>query len=96
MKSLPLRKATAPLTEYARDLTTEPVVFTVRGKPVAALVAIESADAETISLATNPRFMAIIEESRARLRAEGGISSEEMRRRLGIKPRRRQARRVAR
>lgn len=32
-----------------------------------------------------PRFQQIIEESRARGRAEGAISTEEMRRRLGLK-----------
>jgi hypothetical protein len=40
---------------------------------------------KTISLSTNPQFIAIIERSRARQKAEGGISSDEMRRRLGLK-----------
>jgi hypothetical protein len=35
---------------------------------------------ETVALSTNPEFLALIERSRAR--AEGGISSEEMRRRF--------------
>ena len=48
----------------------------------AALVSVENADLETITLSTNPQFIAMIERSRARQRAEGGISSEEMRRRL--------------
>jgi hypothetical protein len=39
---------------------------------------------EMVALSTNPQFMALIERSRARHRAEGGISSEEMRRRLGL------------
>ena len=33
-----------------------------------------------------PRFLAIIERSRARQKAEGGLSSDEMRRRLGLRP----------
>ncbi len=41
-------------------------------------------DSETMKLSTNPKFIAIIEDSRARMKAEGGISSEEMRRRLGL------------
>jgi antitoxin (DNA-binding transcriptional repressor) of toxin-antitoxin stability system len=56
--------------------------LTVDGDPIAALVAVEKADLETLSLSTNPQFLALIERSRARQRAEGGISSEEMRRRL--------------
>lgn len=41
-------------------------------------------NAETISLSTNPKFLRIIELSRKRQRKEGSISSDEMRRRLGI------------
>ena len=44
----------------------------------------QRADAETIKLSTHPQFLAILEESLARLKAEGGISSEEMSRRLGL------------
>ena len=40
------------------------------------------ADIEAVSLSNNPKFIALIERSRARQRSEGGISSEEMRRRL--------------
>jgi hypothetical protein len=43
--------------------------------------AIENADWETISLSDNPKFLAILERSRKRLREEGGISPDEMRRR---------------
>jgi prevent-host-death family protein len=85
MKTLEMAKATAPLAEYARDVSREPVILTVRGKPVAALVSVENADLETITLGTRPQFIALIERSRARQRAEGGISSEEMRRRLGVR-----------
>jgi hypothetical protein len=82
MKTLELSEATGSLAEYARDIGSEPLVLTVDGSPVAALVSVEQADLETISLSTNPRFIALIERSRARQRAEGGISTEEMRRRL--------------
>lgn len=85
MKTLELTKATASLAEYARDVKKEPVVLTSGGKPVAALVAIENTDLETATLSTNPQFIALIERSRAREKAEGGISGQEMRRRLGLK-----------
>ena len=84
MKTLEMAKATATLAEYAREVAVEPVIITVDGKPVAALVAIENTDLEAVSLSTNPKFLAIIERSRARHQAEGGIPSEEMRRRLGL------------
>jgi prevent-host-death family protein len=82
VKTLDMAEATASLAEYARDVGKEPVILTVRGKPIAALVSIENADLETTALSTHPRFIALIERSRARQKAEGGISSAEMRRRL--------------
>lgn len=84
MRTLEMVKATAPLVEYVRDISIEPVILTVNGKPVAALVSIENADLETVTLSTHSQFLALIERSRARQKAEGGISSAEMRRRLGL------------
>lgn len=84
MKTIEITEATASLAEYARRVSADPVIVTVGGKPVAALVAIENSDLETVSLSTNPEFLAIIERSRARQQAEGGISTKEMRRRLGL------------
>jgi prevent-host-death family protein len=84
MKTLELSEATDSLAEYARTVSEGPIVVTVDGKPVAALVSIENADAETVTLSTDPRFIALIERSRARQKSEGGISSAEMRRRLGL------------
>ena len=63
----------------------EPVIVTRKGKPIAALVSLENADLETVALSTNRKFLALIERSRTRHRTEGGISSNEMRRRLGVK-----------
>ena len=59
------------------------------GDRIPALPIVEDEDWESISLSTNPEFMAIIERSRARQAAEGCIPIEEVRRRLGLrKPRR--------
>jgi antitoxin (DNA-binding transcriptional repressor) of toxin-antitoxin stability system len=86
MKTVELANATAPLAEYAREAHREPVILTEGGRPIAALVPIENADLETVTLATHPEFLALIERSRARQAAEGGITSQEMRRRLGLEP----------
>jgi len=85
MKTLEMAQATASLAEYARGMGKEPVILTQRGKPIAALVSVENADLETITLSTHPRFIALIERSRARHKTQGGISSAEMRRRLGVR-----------
>jgi len=82
MKVIERTDATASLAEYAADISNGPLVVTSHGQPVAALVAIENADMETVALSTNREFLDLIERSRARARAEGGISSEEMRRRF--------------
>ncbi len=84
MRTIEVTKATAPLGKYAQEVAKEPVVLTVNGKPVAALVPIENADMETVTLSNHPQFLALIERSRARHKAEGGIPSTEMRRRLGV------------
>ena len=84
MRIVEIAEAQATLAEYASDLTEEPVIITHDGRPIAALVTLENIDLETISLSTNPKFIELIERSRARRRSESGISSTEMRRRLGL------------
>jgi PHD/YefM family antitoxin component YafN of YafNO toxin-antitoxin module len=78
------RKATATLAAYTNGVGQGPVVITENGKPVAVLMPLENVDLESVSLSLNPKFIELIERSRARMRAEGSISSEEMRRRFGI------------
>ena len=85
MRILEMTEATASLAEYAEELDKEPLILTVGGKPIAALLPIENVDLETVTLSTHPQFLALIERSRARQRSEGGISSEEIRRGLGLK-----------
>ena len=85
MKTVDMAKATAPLAEYAQNLRRDPVILTRKGRPVAALVSIEDVDWETITLSSDPRFLELIERARERQRVEGGLSSAEMRRRLGLK-----------
>jgi len=85
MKTVEIDKATASLRDYAQKMGKEPVILTENGNPIAALLAIENADWETIALSTNPEFLGIIQRSRARQDSEGGIPAREMRRRLGLK-----------
>ena len=82
MKIVEKIDATATLAEYASDIASGAVIVTSDGHPVAALVPIENADLETISLGTNREFLDLIERSRAHVAAEGGIPSAEMRRRF--------------
>jgi prevent-host-death family protein len=92
VKTLEISRATAPLADYVRRASKAPVILTVGGRPVAALVSIKKADLEAVALGTHPDFLALIERSRARQRAEGGISTEDARRRLGLRAKRPAAR----
>jgi len=81
MKTVEAAKAKS-LADYTKEVKKEPVVVISEGKPVAVLVGIKNADMETVSLSNNPRFLSLIERSRAQHKEKGGISTEEMRRRL--------------
>lgn len=82
MKTLDVNDATDPLRDYARRMGKEAVVLTDDGKPVAALVAIDNADWETVALSTSPQFIDLIQRSRARHARDGGIPAADLRRRL--------------
>jgi prevent-host-death family protein len=84
MKTVEIDKATMSLADCARQASQEPLVITARGTPVAVLLPMENTDLETASLNSSPRFLKLIEHSRSRMSREGGISSAEVRRRLGL------------
>ena len=80
MKKLELAEATKPLAEYVKEMDGQSIMIMYRDVVLAALVPMDNADYETVSLSTNPEFIELLERSRARGRKEGGISTEEMRR----------------
>ncbi|HWE40423.1 MAG TPA: type II toxin-antitoxin system prevent-host-death family antitoxin [Isosphaeraceae bacterium] len=82
MKTIEIAEASSPLSDYVRRAQGEPLVVTEAGAPTAVLLPLSNSDLETIALSTNPEFIALIERSRARTRAEGGISATEMRKRV--------------
>ena len=85
MKTVDIAEVTTLLATYAREENQEPVILMAKKKPIALLLPVGDADLETVSLSMNPKFLAIIEESRRCHEAEGGISSEEMCRRYGVR-----------
>jgi hypothetical protein len=85
MKTVDIAQAAALLADFARNTSHEPTIVTAGGNPVAAVFPLDdTTDLESLSLGMNRQFQAMIEKSRTRQAAEGGISSEEMRRRLGV------------
>jgi antitoxin (DNA-binding transcriptional repressor) of toxin-antitoxin stability system len=93
MRTVEISQAADSLPEYGRRKRGETWVLTRRGRPVAAVVPIDDEDYFSMRLANDPRFIEIIERSRARYKATGGTSLAEMRRKYGVpaKPRRRPA-----
>jgi antitoxin (DNA-binding transcriptional repressor) of toxin-antitoxin stability system len=83
MKVVDKNEATRTLADYASEIQGGAVIVTDNGRPVAALVPIENADLETVSLSTNRQFLDLVERSRSRAKEEGGVSADEMRRRFG-------------
>jgi hypothetical protein len=55
---------------------------------MAALISVEGADWETLSLSLNPKFLRIIERSRKSLRSKGGLTLEQLQAKLSRKGRR--------
>jgi len=82
MKKVELSQAAGLLSEYAEKADREPVVVTRRGRRFAALVPFDAGAWEDFVVSTHPDFIGIIGRSTARYKAEGGISTAEMRRRL--------------
>ena len=82
MKTIEKSDATESLAAYAAHTEDFPIVVMDHGQPIAALLSVPNADVETVSLSTNPQFLSLISRSRARQEKHGGISSQEMQRRL--------------
>jgi antitoxin (DNA-binding transcriptional repressor) of toxin-antitoxin stability system len=83
MKSIELADVAA-LAPHLQAGAWEPVIVTMDGRTVAAVVPTDEGDVEDLLLSVNARFQAILERSQQRLETEGSVSGEEVRRRLGL------------
>jgi antitoxin (DNA-binding transcriptional repressor) of toxin-antitoxin stability system len=64
------------------------VLITKQGRPAALMIGVEGHDLEEVLLMQNPRFWKMIEARRN----EPTLGSDEVRRRLGLSPKRRRRR----
>jgi antitoxin (DNA-binding transcriptional repressor) of toxin-antitoxin stability system len=90
VKTLELRNAGGSVATYVGDAKKGPVIFTVKGDPVAALVRVTNADLETLSLSSSRKFLRMITRSRTAWKTRGGLSAQEVRRRLSRSAKKRQ------
>ena len=88
MKTVAVEDTTLTADELARRAEREPVILTRNGRPLVAVKDLSGSDWESVSLANNPKFIALIEASRRSYREKGGIPLDQVRKELGLKPRR--------
>ena len=84
VKSVEVIEAQESLARYVGQAAAGPIVLMSDGRPVAALVSLKNVDLESFLLSSNPKFISILEESSERQQREGGISVDEIRRRLKV------------
>lgn len=85
MKTVEMAEATGTLSEYAKHARRHPVVVMQSGKPVAALVPLDTEEWEDFVVSTHPKFLEIIERSRASYRAHGGIPLDQIEQEFRLK-----------
>jgi hypothetical protein len=73
------------LPDLAELVRTGTVILTRKGKPLAAVKDLSNSDWECVSLANNPRFLELIEDSRRSYREAGGVTLDEVRKELGLR-----------
>jgi PHD/YefM family antitoxin component YafN of YafNO toxin-antitoxin module len=89
MQVISLEKTRLSVKQLAELAENEPVILTRNGEPVAAIRDMSGSDWESVSLAQNPRFVALIEESRRSYKERGGVSLNDLRKELGLPSKRR-------
>ena len=83
MKAIEISEVSA-LAPHVQPGCSEPLLLTDHGRVVATVVPADEDDAQSMLLSINPTFGAILERSRRRLESEGGLSSDEVRKVLGV------------
>ena len=78
MKSIDIEKSKAPLAQVVAAASAGVVLLKSGGRPVAAVISLETIDLESLVLGTDPGFLSIIEDARAEVRAGKTLSLEEM------------------
>ncbi len=61
MKMIILGEASSLLADSEKQTRMEPLAVTDNGAPTAVILPLANADMETVSLSTNPEFIALIE-----------------------------------
>jgi hypothetical protein len=84
MKVVPLDETTLTLSALADMAKDGTVILTRKGRPLVAVKDVSGSDWESLSLASNTQFMALIEESRRSHQEQGGMGLQQLRRELRL------------
>ena len=87
MKTVAVEDKSLTAEALARLAEKDTSILTRKGQPLVAVKGLSASDWESVSLANNPKFIALIEESRRSYREQGGISLDEIRTEFGLKHR---------
>jgi prevent-host-death family protein len=82
MKTLEVSAANTELCKMVDDAREGTLVLTQAGRPVAALVSIDAADAESLAMGKSVKFQRIVQRSIRELEAGRGVTLAEMRKRV--------------
>ncbi len=72
------------LTPHLQPESREPVILTRGGQAITAVFPANKEDVGNLLLSTNAQFQAILERSQRSFESEGGVTSAEVRRQLGL------------
>ena len=84
MKVISLEGTTMTVPELVQLVEGGAVILTRDGQPLVSVRDVTGSDWESTSLANNPQFTALIQESRRSYREKGGISIADLRQELGL------------
>lgn len=82
MKTLELKDASKPLSDYAARLDAEGIVLTSKKKPVAALVSLKGADKEILALSMSAAFGKLIRQARSEVKRGKVVSLRQLKQEL--------------
>jgi|SRR6266436_4692139 len=96
MKTASIADVKAKLGSYVKASKKSPVVITQNGKAIAAIIPVlHDDDLERLLMAYNPKLRAILEKSKAQIRAGLGIPHDEFWRRMEARYQKRPQRKSA-
>jgi hypothetical protein len=91
MRTIAVEDTSLTAEDLAAMAQQEVVILTRKGNPLVCVTKLRGSDWESVSLASNPKFIELIENSRRSYRKHGGISLGQIRHSLGLKPARKPA-----